>query len=317
MSDPNDARPDFGDLSVVIPAFGEAASIGLVIDDLREHCPGCEIIVVDDCSPDDTAAIAGGKAVRVLSLPFNHGYGGALRMGMLEARRSLVAWFDADHEHRAEDLARLVAILRQRKLAAVLGTRETSVNRVRSSGKQVIRLIAWALGLGYVKDFNCGLRVFSAEAVRRFVLLLPTGYSASATSTFFTLRTNLPFTFEPITLRRRIGTSSVRLRDGPRTILSILRVASILKPLRLFSVPGLAIVGAGAAYSVGVALLQGLGLPTLGVAAVLVGTLLIGIGVVADQISQLRIQHNFGWAHPCPLPEDIAQDTSGSGARHG
>ncbi len=71
----------------------------------------------------------------------------------------------------------------------------------------LIRLFALVLGLGYVKDFNCGLRVFRRDAFLRFFLLLPTGYSASTTSTFLVIKSRLPFAFEQIELRSAWGTA--------------------------------------------------------------------------------------------------------------
>lgn len=92
-------------LLVVIPAFNEADSIGNVIQDIRVHIPSASILVVDDGSKDKTVEVAESAAIKVLSLPFNVGVGGALRAGFLYAHRNSftqVLQIDADGQHRAE-----------------------------------------------------------------------------------------------------------------------------------------------------------------------------------------------------------------------
>ncbi|UXN74096.1 glycosyltransferase [Devosia sp. A8/3-2] len=202
--------------------------------------------------------------MRVLQLPYNHGYGAALRVGIEQANGELIARFDADGEHRAQDLAAMVQRMRDERLGAVLGARQASVSGSRFLGKLLIRMFAVILGLGYVRDFNCGLRVFQRDVMHRFVLLLPSGYSASTTSTFLTIRLNIPFAFQQIILRPRLGVSKVRMADGFRTFVTVLRIASLLHPFRLFGTLAALLGAMGAIYSLIIVLVNGQGLPTLG-----------------------------------------------------
>jgi glycosyltransferase involved in cell wall biosynthesis len=285
-------------ISVIVPAHNEEEAIVGVIEDLQNYLPGCEIIVVDDCSTDRTgeraSAIAG---VRMLRLPYNCGYGAALRAGIQVANGDLIAWFDADGEHRAEDLATMIQRMREERLGVVLGARAASVSGSRFIGKLLIRMFAVLLGLGYVRDFNCGLRVFRRDVMHRFVLLLPTGYSASTTSTFLTIRLSIPFAFQQIVLRPRMGVSKVRMADGFRTFVTVLRIASLLHPFRLFGTLAALLGAVGAIYSLIVVLVNGQGLPTLG-ALMLIGALLIGaIAILADQLSMLRLQHSYAFGY--------------------
>jgi glycosyltransferase involved in cell wall biosynthesis len=285
-------KRDYSSLSVLIPAHNEQNAIATVIQDLQEHVPGCEILVIDDCSTDKTAEIASQfQTARVLRLPYNHGYGGALRQGAIAASRELIAWFDGDNEHRAVDLARMVDRLNSERLAAVLGQRVASVSRTRGIGKMLIRLFALVLGLGYVKDFNCGLRVFRRDAFLRFFLLLPTGYSASTTSTFLVIKSRVPFAFEQIELRSRVGHSKVKLFDGFRTLVTVLRIASLLQPLRIFGSLAAVLALTGVAYSALIMLYNGQGLPVLGALLLIASLLITTVAVIADQIGMLRLQH--------------------------
>ena len=93
----------------------------------RQSFPAAEIIVVDDGSSDATGAVAAQHAgVRILRHAFNRGYGAALKTGMSAARGTLIAWFDADAEHRAADLRAMVDRLGRERLAAVISQRRSA-----------------------------------------------------------------------------------------------------------------------------------------------------------------------------------------------
>src|SRR4051794_38247108 len=91
-------------LSIVVPAYNEQDGLKLTLAELVNRVPRAEIIVVDDGSADRTAAIAAEfPEVTLVQHPFNRGYGAALKTGMTVASRDLIAWFDADNEHRVDD----------------------------------------------------------------------------------------------------------------------------------------------------------------------------------------------------------------------
>ena len=277
-------------LSIVIPAFNEEDGIGPTLRGLKEALPEAEIIVIDDGSRDRTgeraAEIAG---ITVLRHRFNRGYGGALKTGMRAATRDYVAWFDADNEHRLEDLVRMATRLDQEKLAAVIGQRGTGVNRFRTTGKAIIRMFAWALGMAAGSDLNCGLRVFRREVVLPYLPLLPDRYSASMTSTIVLKQQDYPFVFEPIATQPRIGTSKVVLADGFQALVLVLRMIMLFAPLRIFLPLGGGLASLGLVYGVLLAAFHGLGFPTLAVVLILGGLLLMLQGLIADQISHMRL----------------------------
>src|SRR4051812_28809506 len=65
----------------IVPAYNEQAAVGATVADLFEFAPGFDVLVVDDGSTDDTAAVARRAGARVLRLPFNLGIGGAVQAG--------------------------------------------------------------------------------------------------------------------------------------------------------------------------------------------------------------------------------------------
>jgi len=111
---------------VFIPAWNEEDSIAAVVADVREHLGEAEILVVDDGSIDATAQRARECGVLVASLPFNQGLGAALQTGYLYALREgydLCAHLDADGQHPASEVARLLEEVRADRADLVIGSR--------------------------------------------------------------------------------------------------------------------------------------------------------------------------------------------------
>ena len=83
-------------VTAVIPAYNEAARIRPVIQAIQAASLVQEILVVDDGSGDDTAAVAAACGVRVIALPRNSGKGTALRTGAVESTGDILLFLDAD-----------------------------------------------------------------------------------------------------------------------------------------------------------------------------------------------------------------------------
>jgi glycosyltransferase involved in cell wall biosynthesis len=111
---------------VFIPAWNEQASVPAVIADVRQHLPEADVLVVDDGSTDTTAARARASGALVASLPFNQGLGAALQTGYLFALREgydCCAHLDADGQHPAAEVARLLAEVTADRADLVIGSR--------------------------------------------------------------------------------------------------------------------------------------------------------------------------------------------------
>jgi glycosyltransferase involved in cell wall biosynthesis len=288
---PTTMRATLARLSVVVPAFNEQDGIGPTLRDLAEHAPGAEVIVVDDGSTDRTAEVAlSFPNVIVVQHPFNRGYGAALKTGMSLATRELVAWFDADHEHPVADLVAMAGQIERGRAAVVIAQRRRSgPSPMRTAGKFVISMLARSLDFRGGKDINCGLRVFRREVIARYLDLLPNGFSASITSTMIVLERGYPVEYHPIELARRIGQSKVKVGDGFRALILVLRTIMLFAPMRIFLRFGLLLFGLGLLYGVIVALREGLGFPAVAVVVMIIGVISGFFGLVADQISQMRL----------------------------
>lgn len=281
-------------VSILIPAYNEEEALPAVLAHLlaAPALADAEIIVVDDGSIDGTAAaVAGCPRVRLLRHSRNRGYGAALRTAAEAASSELVAWFDADGQHRVEDLVTVIQTARDGALDYCIGVRDAESDRVvnRRLGKLVLRCaVNWAASQR-VPDFNSGLRVFRRSVLLRYLHLLPKGYGASTTTTLLMLERGYHGGYVPIRVLERVGKSTVRQwRDGCRTLVIILRIVLLFRPLRFFGMLGAALLVAGLGYGVWNALATRTGMPTLSVGLMLLGAQALFFGLIADQLGALR-----------------------------
>ena len=159
---------------VIIPAYNEEATIVSVIESIQTSVPACDIVVVDDGSRDDTASLVRqqGKA-ELLSLPFNLGIGGGMQTGYKYALRNgydVAIQCDADGQHPAEDIPRLVARIEDGSADVVIGSRYVADSDyhpsfLRRVGKSLLsRWIDLFIG-GGITDTTSGFRAMNRNAI--------------------------------------------------------------------------------------------------------------------------------------------------------
>jgi len=164
-------------LSVVVPAFNEAFRLPVLLESLRHHVdPTTEIIVVDDGSTDETAAVARragewSQHVRVVKHDVNQGKGAAVRTGVAAAHGQLVAFVDADN---ATDLSSLAPMCDRISggVGAVFGSRHAPGAVVTGSppirgamGRIFNHVVRLAAGTS-ISDTQCGAKVFRGSVAR-------------------------------------------------------------------------------------------------------------------------------------------------------
>jgi glycosyltransferase involved in cell wall biosynthesis len=110
------------DVTVVVPAYNEAARIGATVRNLIQDY---SVLVVDDGSTDRTASEARSVGATVIQQSHNRGYIAALKRGFREASSDIIVTFDADGEHRPTDVQKLLQPIEEDELDLVLGARAT------------------------------------------------------------------------------------------------------------------------------------------------------------------------------------------------
>ncbi len=239
---------DPASVSVVIPAFNEEGGIGAVVERLRALAPFGELIVVDDGSTDSTALRAEAAGARVLRHPYNKGNGAAVKSGIRAARGALVLLMDADGQHDPDDVMRVLAPLETHDM--VVGARSAAdQSLVRALGNAVFKALAsWLTGRP-IPDLTSGFRAARRERLVEILHLLPNGFSYPTTSCLALLKAGHNVGFVPITAKKRIGRSKIRvLSDGIKFVLIIFKIVTLYSPLRVFFPLSLAALVIGCAY---------------------------------------------------------------------
>jgi glycosyltransferase involved in cell wall biosynthesis len=146
----------------IVPAFEAAATVGLVVDDLR-HSLGVSVIVIDDGSTDATSEVARERGASVVRHARNLGKGAALRTGLREAARRgmrVAVSADADGQHPGSS-ARAVLSASDDPSTLVLGVRDLvrdGAPRSNRFGNAVSNFFLSAFAGRSLRDTQCGLR---------------------------------------------------------------------------------------------------------------------------------------------------------------
>lgn len=235
----NVATPEYPfTVSVVIPAYNEAHGIAQVIERIRTVLPHAEIVVVDDCSQDETAHVARAAGARVIRHPINRGNGAAVKTGIRRAHGEVVLLMDADGQMDPRFIPDLLAgIAAGYDMVVGARTRETQGDSfVRRWGNRALDMLGSYLVETEVRDLTSGYRAIRREVIMEFINLLPNRYSYPTTSTLALLKAGYNVGYVPVTAQRRQGGRSGQklLRNGIRFGLIILRIVSLFAPLRVY-----------------------------------------------------------------------------------
>ncbi len=171
---------------VVMPVYNEAATIGSVLDAVREHFEGW-LVIVDDGSTDDTVEIASARGDVILCRhEVNQGYGASLRTGFAAALAlgaSSVITMDCDGQHEPRHITEFCDLLQNCGCDIVSGSRylpasaegDSAPADRRTVNKRVTAIINSVTGWELTDSF-CGFKAYTAEALRRVAVDEP-GYA--------------------------------------------------------------------------------------------------------------------------------------------
>ena len=228
-------------LSVIVPAYNEEESIRGTLDDLIESLSNLaityEIVVVDDGSEDDTPRmVSENESVTLVRHPYNMGYGAALKTGIRKSRGRFILITDADGSYPAREIPRLLEYKDRFDMvvAARIGE-NVHMPLMRRPAKFVLTKLADFLVNRKIPDLTSGMRVFKRETAQRFLNLLPSGFSFTATITLTYLCKDYSVKYVPISYSRRRGKSKINpLRDTIAFASLIVRTVTYFNPLKVF-----------------------------------------------------------------------------------
>lgn len=161
------------DLTILMPCYNEEKTIGFCIEEARSYLAASglkgEILVVDNNSTDASAAIASRMGARVVAEP-TPGYGSALRQGLAEARGEIVVFADADTTYDFAHLDPLYRPLASGTADLMIGIRQIQPGAMPMShviGVKILSALARRRFHTDVRDFHCGIRGITRDAVQR------------------------------------------------------------------------------------------------------------------------------------------------------
>ena len=228
-------------LSVVIPIYNEADTIGADIDQIRDCLVKAsivhEIIVVDDGSKDNGGEIARQRNARVITHSVNRGVGAGRKTGILNAKYSIIATTDGDGTYPNHEMPKLLSYLPEYDMAVGARTGDNVyTSLIRFLPKFLIRKVAEYLTASKIPDLNSGLRIFKKETALKYFYLLPNSHSWESTITIAFLSNNNPIKFMPVDYFKRKGgkSSFTPFRDTYNYISLVVRTVMYFNPLRIF-----------------------------------------------------------------------------------
>ncbi len=277
-------------VSVVIPAYNEAETVGHIVRRVLATGPQWQVIVVDDGSSDDTARVAAEAGAEVVVHPYNLGNGAAVRSGVEAARGEVVVLMDGDGQHPPEDIPKLLEHIGPYDMVVGARTKRSKVSSFRTLGNRLLVAVAQWLTGRRIPDLTSGFRAVKREVYLQYAHLMPLTYSYPTTITIATLRGGQFVLFVPLDsiTRRQGGQSNIQpLRDGLRFLHIIFRIIMTFSPLRIFLPLGLLLIAGGVVVGLWQLSATG-GFRSTTVMLVLGGLFISAFGLLADQIAALR-----------------------------
>jgi len=162
-------------VAIIVPLYNEQSVIKSVLQELRQKYPRLSLIVVDDCSTDQSAQKACMKDVYILRHIVNLGQGAALQTGIEYAKElgyRYIVTFDADGQHNPDDITLFVQILQNDEADIVLGSRFLGKTENMPLRKryllQASRVFTWMTTGLWLTDSHNGLRAINIEKFPQF-----------------------------------------------------------------------------------------------------------------------------------------------------
>lgn len=276
-------------LSIVLPARNESLTIRPLLEEIQALYPEAEILVINDGSADGTGPIAMSLGTRVISHPYSLGNGAAIKTGARAASGDTLIFMDADGQHDPADIPRLLAKLDE-GYDLVVGARTvgSQASLARWAANGFYNWLASVMTGHRILDLTSGFRAVKAGKFRKFLYLLPNGFSYPTTSTMAFFRSGFPVAYVPIHAGKRQGKSKIRLlHDGARFFVIILRIGALFSPMRLFLPISFFLLSSGAGLYAYNYLTQGR-FTNMSLLLLMSALFTFLIGILSEQVSSLH-----------------------------
>ena len=277
-------------ITIGIPAYNEEKNIAKIIIKLKKITDS--IIVCDDGSSDMTSEIAKNLGVIVISHKKNMGYGAAIRTifeKSAEIGSDILVTFDADGQHRVEDVSRVLRPLENSEADIVIGSRflgkQSNVPNYRKLGIKVITQVTNSSIKTKLTDSQSGFRAYSKQVLSK-ISLSEIGMGISTEILIKASSRGLRITEVPITILYSGDTSTHNpVSHGTSVLFSTIKFTSIEHPLKFYGIPSVIFLTIGMIFtSLAVQYYVNVGRLNTDLTLIGAGTILVGIILLISAI---------------------------------
>ena len=277
-------------ITIGIPAYNEEKNIAKIIIKLKKITDS--IIVCDDGSSDMTSEIAKNLGVIVISHKKNMGYGAAIRTifeKSAEIGSDILVTFDADGQHRIEDISRVLHPLENSEADIVIGSRflgkQSNVPNYRKLGIKVITQVTNSSLKTKLTDSQSGFRAYSKQVLSK-ISLSEIGMGISTEILIKASSEGLRITEVPITILYSGDTSTHNpVSHGTSVLFSTIKFTSIEHPLKFYGIPSVIFLTIGVIFtSLAVQYYVDIGRLNTDLTLIGAGTILVGIILLISAI---------------------------------
>jgi len=283
------------EVSIIIPAYNEAQTIGGIIKKIKTLYPEFEVIVINDGSTDETGKIAKDEGGIVYNHPYNIGNGAAIKSGIRIASGQVLVFMDGDGQHNPEDIERLIEWLPHYDMVVAARLRGDQASWVRALGNRTYNRLASYVSKFNIQDLTSGFRAIKSDMAHNLLYLLPNTYSYPTTLTLGVLRTGRSVKYVPVESEaRKMGKSGVKIvQDGVRFFMIIIKICTLYSPLRIFLPISYGIFCTGLGYYL-YTFFTARRFTNMSALLFITSILIFMLGLISEQISQMRFERSEG-----------------------
>jgi len=283
------------DISIIIPAYNESATIGMVIDKIKKLYPNFEIIVINDGSGDNTADLAKSAGAIVYSHPYNIGNGAAVKSGIRIASGDILVFMDGDGQHNPDDIGRMLEFFPDYDMVVGARSKGSQVSLFRGLGNSVLNRLAGYVAKFRVEDLTSGFRAIKRDIAYHLLYLLPNTYSYPTTMTLAVLRAGRSLKYITIDVNKRgNGISNIKVsRDGIKFFMIITKICALYSPLRIFLPLSVLMFSLGLINYLFSYLTSGR-FTNMSLLLFTTSIIVFLMGLISEQITQLRFEKSEG-----------------------
>ena len=242
-------------ITIGIPAFNEEKNIAGII--LRLKKISDSIIVCNDGSSDLTGSIAENLGVEVINHSKNMGYGSAIKSIFLKAKEvnaDILVTFDADGQHRVEDIDKIIEPIKNGDTDIVIGSRfldglDDEVPNYRKLGIKIITKVTNASIKEKITDSQSGFRAYNKKVIEE---LSPSDQGMGISTEILIKASNKGFSIGeiPIKILYSDNTSTHNpVSHGASVLISTIKFTSIEHPLKFYGIPSIVFFAIGLLFT--------------------------------------------------------------------